>query len=48
MRVVGDGELFAMMTGSIDSPHLQHWAVTKIANPIFSAYFALIRIFFRA
>jgi GT2 family glycosyltransferase len=48
MRVVGDGKLLAMMTGSIDSPHLQHWLITKVANPVFSAYLGVMRILFRA
>lgn len=47
MRVVGDSKLLAVMTGSIDSPHLQHWLVTKIANPIFNGYFGAMRILFR-
>lgn len=47
MRVVGDGKLLAMMSGQFDSPHLNHWLITKVANPIFGAYLRFLRILYR-
>jgi GT2 family glycosyltransferase len=47
LRTVGDDKLFAVMAGSIDSPHLNHWLITKIANPIFCTYLGVMRILFR-
>ena len=42
-RAIGDGRIMDAMTGVIDSPDLASPLLRNVANPVFAAYFAIVR-----